>query len=107
MVKWEMHGEGCMHGNGEAGGMCGRRHVWQGGMCVCVGRGVYMAGGHAGVCVVGACVAGGGACVAVGACVAGEMTTAADSAHPTGMHSCLFKSCWTPSYVLSGKKNHA
>ena len=33
-----------------------------------------------------ACVAG-RACVA-GACMAGEMVTAADSKHPTGMHSC-------------------
>ena len=45
-----------------------------------------MAGGHAwwgmaGMCMVGACVAG-------GTCVAGEMAPAAD---PTGMHSCFHK----------------
>ena len=51
-----------------------------------------------GACIVkGACVAGdvhgSGACVARGmcgrgACVAGEIVTAADGTHPTGMHSC-------------------
>ena len=42
-----------------AGGMCGWGCAWQGGVC------------------------GGG-----GACMAGETATAADSTHPTGMHSC-------------------
>ena len=54
-----------------AGGMHGGGHVWQ-------GRHAWQSVGHAwqgGVC-------GGGACVA------GEMTTAADGTHPTGMHSC-------------------
>ena len=43
-------------------------------------------GGHAwqGACVAGGCVHG------RGACMAGEMATAADGAHPTGMHSCLW-----------------
>ena len=51
---------------GEAGGMCGRGHAWQGGMCVCGGgaacvAGVCMAGGHAwqGNVMQGVCVAGG------------------------------------------------
>ena len=50
--------------------MHGRGHAWWGGMC---GR----------VCV---CVAGG--MCGRGACLAGEMATAADGTHPTGMHSC-------------------
>ena len=29
------------------------------------------------------------ACMAEGVCMAGEMATAANSTHPTGMHSCL------------------
>ena len=49
----------------------------------------------------GACLVVGGVCMAKGrqfmvggmcgggACVAGEMATAADGTHPTGMHSCL------------------
>ena len=54
-----------MHGRGGAcvagrGDVHGRWHVWQG--CVCI------AGG--------------------GVCMAGEMATAADGTHPTGMHSC-------------------
>ena len=42
----------------------------------------------------GACVAGGGVCMAGGmqggggACVAGEMATAVDGTHSSGMHSC-------------------
>ena len=49
----------------------GRGHVW----------GVCMAGG---MCGRGVCVVGGKACAA------GEMATAADGTHPTGMHSCYF-----------------
>ena len=83
---------GGMHGRG---GICGRGHTWQG---ACV------AGGH--VWQGGMC--GGAVCVARGklwqgrmhdrqhawqgrglACVAGEMATATDGAHPTGMHPCL------------------
>ena len=53
--------------------MAGEGHVWQG---------VCMAGG---VCGRGnAWVKGGGH-----ACMAGETTTAADSMHHTGMHSCI------------------
>ena len=37
----------------------------------------------------GACVNGGGGVHGREACVTGEMATAADSTHPTGMHSCL------------------
>ena len=47
-----------------AGGMRGGGHVCQGG------------------CVMGACVVGGGVCVA------GETATAVEDTHPTGMHSC-------------------
>ena len=61
-------------------GMCmAGGHVWQ--VCVCVwqggvhGRGMCMAGGH--VCHRGGMV--------------GETATAADSMHPTGMHSCLLE----------------
>ena len=56
------------------GGMCGWEctvgggYGWRGGMC---GRG-HEWGDHAWVA----------------ACVAGEMATAADSTHPTGMHFC-------------------
>ena len=72
-------------------GVCGR------------GKGACIIGGRA--CVAGACMAGGmydrGACMAGGmhgwgmcdkgggACVAGETAIAADSTHPTGMHSCF------------------
>ena len=51
------------------------------------GWGVYMAGGMHGVCVCVWGVMGGGACMA------GEMATAADSTHPTGMHSCHELNC--------------
>ena len=70
-----MHGEGGMHGkggmHGEDGDMCGRGHAWW-------WEGVCMAGG----------MSVGGMC-GRGACMAGETTTAVDSTHPTGMHSCL------------------
>ena len=39
----------------------------------------------------GACVTGGGHAWQGRACVAGEMATAADGTHPTGMHSCLIE----------------
>ena len=63
-----------------------------------------MAGGHAwqGACVVGGMHGRGhawqGACVAGGmrgngrACVVGEVATATDCTHPTGMHSCCVNS---------------
>ena len=60
------------------------------------GKGIRGGGGVA--YMVGACMAGGcawqGACMVGGVhgrgvCVAGEMATAADGTHPTGMHSCL------------------
>ena len=99
-VAWEygVHGNGGMHGRGcarqgacMAGGMCGggmhgRECVWQGGMH---GRGY--------VWQQGACMAG-DRCGRVCAWQWGmhgrrghawqEMATAADSTHPTGMHSC-------------------
>ena len=46
-------------------GACMAKHAWQGDACV--------AGGH----------------VWQGACMAGEMATAVDCTHPTGMYSCL------------------
>ena len=82
-----------------AGGGC----VWHGGHVLqgCAWQGACMAGGcmAGGVhdreaCVAeGACMAGGGHAwqgrhAWQGACVAGEMTTAVDGMHPTGMHSC-------------------
>ena len=44
-----------------------------------------------GVCVVGVCVGcvHGSGCAWQGACMAGEIVTAGDGTHPTGMHSCL------------------
>ena len=51
-------------------GMCGREHVWQ--------EGVWWA------CM----VVGGHAWQEQGASIAGDTATAADSTHPTGMHSC-------------------
>ena len=72
--------EGDVHGKGGAcvakGGMCGK-----GGMhCErsMRGRGCAWQGG--------ACVARG--MCGRGACMAGEIVTAADGTHPTGMHSC-------------------
>ena len=58
------------------GGMHGRGHAWQGacmagGMC---GRGCVWQGGVHGQ----------------GTCVTGEMATAVDGTHPTGMHSCFY-----------------
>ena len=91
---------GGVHGKG---GMCGEGwHAWQG--CVC-GMGVYMVGGcdreHAwqgGMLGRDVCMAGGvhgrgcawqGVCMAGGHGMAGEMATAADGMHPTGMLSNL------------------
>ena len=65
-----------------AGGMYGRMgHTW--GACMAGGtrgRGLCMAGG----------VHGRGGMHGQGACVVGEMATAADGTHPTGMHSCFY-----------------
>ena len=46
--------------------------------------------------VCGRCVWQGGKCMA-GACVTGETTTAVNSTHPTGMHSCL--ACFLPKFA--------
>ena len=71
-------GEG-MHGKGAcvAGG-----HAWQGGVH---GKGAWVVGGVRGK----GGVHGRGDVWRGGACVAGEMATAADGSHPTGMHSCI------------------
>ena len=90
-----------------------RGHAWQGGihgkggMCargVCVARGMHSRGDMHGRGALwqGACVVGvmhGRGCVygrgyawlggVHGTCIARERATAADSMHPTGMHSCL------------------
>ena len=91
-----MHGRGCAwQGACMAGGVC-----FAGGMCI---RGMH-GGGYAcqgPLCGRGACMAGGmygkGAMHGRGhawqeghVCVAGEMATAVDDTHPTGMHSCLY-----------------
>ena len=64
-----------------AGGMHGGGHAWQG---ACVPVGVCMVGGMHGR--EGMCTRGWHVCQV--ACVAGEMATAVDGMHPTGMHSC-------------------
>ena len=61
--------------------MCGGGHAWWG--CVWYG----------GICVAGGMGSRRGACMVGGmhgrrACMAEETATAADGAHPTGMHSC-------------------
>ena len=62
----------------------------------CMAGEACIARGHArqGVCMVGACMVGGicvtGGVYGKGACMAGEMATAADSKHPTRMHSCYY-----------------
>ena len=89
-----VHGRGCddrgsMHGRGcVAGGMCGGGgHAWQ----ECAWQEACMAGACvAGVCMASGCVWQGGM-HGLGACVAGEMATAADGMHRTGIHSCLMK----------------
>ena len=70
--------EGCM-----AGGMHGRGACVAGDMH---GGGAYMAAGVHGGGVHGR----GDMCSGGGACVAGEMATAVDGTHPTGMHSCSY-----------------
>ena len=64
---WRGRGAACMAGGGG--------HAW------------WEEGMHGGrrACVVGGMYGGGRLCMA---CVAGEMATAADGTHPTGMHSC-------------------
>ena len=83
--------QGGMHGKG--------KHAWQGGHArwgegTCVAGGVH-GGGHAWQ----------GVCMAVGACVAGGTATAADSMHPTGMHSCYFYSCMGRKVLLAPEKH--
>ena len=72
---------GCMHGRGA---MCGRGGSVHG-RGTCMVEGVCMA--RAGD------VHGRGVYMAWGACVAGEMATAVDGVHPTGMHSCIYIIC--------------
>ena len=55
--------------------------------CALQGEGACVAGRMHGRGTLGVCMAGGHVWLG-GACVAGETATAADSTHPTGMHSC-------------------
>ena len=82
-----------MHGEGWGACMVkGGGHAWQrvGGMCG--GGGMHDRGVHCG-----------------GACVAGEMATAAEGTHPTGMHSSLFVCLFIyfgPFIGLNGLQTH-
>ena len=87
-------------GHAWQGGMYGWRHAWQGVACVvkeaCMARGVHDRG-HVwwgcvarGVCGRGNSIHGKvGMHVGGGVCMTGEMATAVDGIHPTGMHSCF------------------
>ena len=66
--RGDMCGKGGMHGTGGGGVLGEGGHAWQRGTCVAMG---VRGRGHAWW----------------GACVAGQMATAADGMHPTGMHS--------------------
>ena len=73
----------CMAGDMHGGGCVWQRGAWQ----TCMAGGVH-GRGHAWWGVHGRGCVWQGASVAVGACIAGETVIAADSTHPTGMHSC-------------------
>ena len=81
--------------------MRGGGHAWQGGVHGkrwCVAGGMHC-GGHVWqeACMAeGACVTGGHVWQEE-ACVPGEMATAADGTHPTGMHSC-FNTAYNSSF---------
>ena len=94
-----VHDRGSMHGRG----VCGREHVWWG---TCISGGMHGRDVHGrgmndrgyewqGACVRGVCMVAGGVCgrghAWQGGMRAGEMATATDGIHPTGMHSCLMK----------------
>ena len=83
-------------GHAWGGGRCGRGHAWQG----CALQGVCVPGGHAwwGHAWQGGMLGRGhawqGACMAERVCMAraylaGEMATAVDGTHPTGMYYCF------------------
>ena len=72
------------------GDMCGRGHAWEGKLWWGYAwQGGMHGRGHEwhGYAWQGLCMAGG--MHGRGACMPGEMATAADGRHPTGMHSCL------------------
>ena len=70
MVKGACMVGACVAGVYMAGGLHGKGgNAWQGGVH---GKGYVWRGGHA----------------CQEACMAGEMATAVDRTHPTGMHSC-------------------
>ena len=70
-----MHDRGGVHGRGSCmvGGMHGKGCAWQ--------EGAWWEAYVAGLCMTGGMHGR-------GACVAGEMATAEDGTHPTGIHSC-------------------
>ena len=71
---------------GWQGGMCGRGHMWWGGLWQ---GGVYGRGcAWQGVCTAGVCVWQEGMCDTEGGMCAGETATEGGGTHPTGMHSC-------------------
>ena len=88
-----VHGRGCddrgsMHGRGGVAGACVVEGACMAGMCMAGGmhgRGMCGRGVHGRGCVWQKGMHG------LGAYVAGEMTTAADGMHRTGIHSCLMK----------------
>ena len=90
---WEEH---AWWGGAYLAGDCAWWWAWRGKRACMTEGGMYGRGR-------GASVAGGdmhskGACMVRGACVTGEMATAVDSTHPTGMHSC-FSIVLVPVYL--------
>ena len=97
--KRGMHGkEGGMHGEGACvakGGMCGKGgHAWQRGALMA--KGAFMAKRDMHGKWWGGGMHGRGHACQGGACLAGEMGTAVDSTHPTGMYS-YFVFLWVVS----------
>ena len=93
VILFTGEGGGGMCGRGS---MCSRGHALQGGMH---GRGCARWGGMCGrgCAWQGSCVEGGH--VWWGVCMAGETATAVYGTHPTGMHSCLFRSSHCPRAI--------
>ena len=96
--------------------MCGGGHAWWGACIVegIHGRGMHGKGVHgrgvsmAGVCVWQRGMHGRGTCMVrgmcgEGACMAGDMATAVDGTHPTGMHSYFFHLHAVFSKIMSNK----
>ena len=66
--------------------------LWKGNVFTPVSHSVHRGGGHAWQWVCMARGIHGREGMAGGMCVAGEMATAVDGTHPTGMHSCCILS---------------